>query len=264
MYESCPQRYAYRYVERRPGEFRPGQFTFGSAIHRAFEAFVRQRIGAAAQGGAGEEGTGAPGVDVLWGAFDAAMAASGLPAEEIDAARRRAAPALARFMEREAGDDTRRVGVELGFGVDIDMPGEATGLRLVGYVDRVDVRPDGTTEVIDYKTGRPRGQADVDQDPQLTAYAFACARGGLRDPATGEALAAASRLGLYFADSGSLVWTARTAAQLTAFEEHVVDTARCVRRREFAARPIPGTCHWCEYRAICPDAAIPRLRRQDE
>ena len=31
-YEYCPRRYAFRYVERLPGEVPPGQFAFGSAI----------------------------------------------------------------------------------------------------------------------------------------------------------------------------------------------------------------------------------------
>ena len=51
-YEYCPRRYAFRYVERLPGEVAPGQFAFGSAIHKAFEVFVRERIRARAAGGA--------------------------------------------------------------------------------------------------------------------------------------------------------------------------------------------------------------------
>ena len=43
-YEYCPRRYAFRYVEHLPGEVAPGQFAFGSAIHKAFEVFVRERI----------------------------------------------------------------------------------------------------------------------------------------------------------------------------------------------------------------------------
>ena len=38
-YRSCPLRYGFRYVERRPGEVSPGQFAFGNAVHKAFEAF---------------------------------------------------------------------------------------------------------------------------------------------------------------------------------------------------------------------------------
>jgi RecB family exonuclease len=108
--------------------------------------------------------------------------------------------------------------------------------------------------IVDYKTGRTRGQADVDADAQLTAYAFGCARGGLRDPATGVSLPPASRLGLYFAESGELLWTSRTDEQLGAFESGLIETVGRIHDRKFAARPAPWRCRWCEYRRECPEA----------
>ena len=94
----------------------------------------------------------------------------------------------------------------------------------------------------------------MDRDRQLTAYAFACARGGLRDPATGEVLPAAARLGLHFAETGITLWTTRSAEELEAFGDRLVDEVGAIRRREFAPRA--GTaCRWCEYRTACPDAA---------
>lgn len=258
VYRACPLRYGFRYVERRPGEVSPGQFAFGNAVHRAFEAFGLARIRARA------EGTSAPGPDVLQAALDAKLASSGLAPDEIEEARRRAVPVLARFLASEAATTAEPVAVELGFGVDVSFSaatcravGEphADRVRFVGYVDRVDRPPDGSTEIVDYKTGRSRDKAAVDADQQLTAYAFGCARGGLRDPATGEALPPASRLGLYFAESGETAWTARTAEQLAAFEAGLVETVGRIRARAFAARPAPWRCRWCEYRHECPSAA---------
>ena len=219
-YESCPLRYAYRYVERRPGEIRPGQFAYANAIHRAFEVFVRERVRARAGGCA------PPGIDVLWTGFDGALEGSGLAAEEVERARLRAATVLARFLERESASDAQPVGAEMGFGVPVEVPGETAGIRFVGYVDRVDRRADGSTEVIDYKTGRVGTQVDVDADRQLTAYAFACARGGLHDPASRETMGPASRLGLYFTDRGTLLWTTRNPDQLDEFEGHVAEIAQ--------------------------------------
>jgi RecB family exonuclease len=263
-YEACPRRYAFRYVERLPGEVRPGQFAFGNAIHKAFEIFVRQCIRVR------PEGEPAPGLDLLQRACDEVLERAGLEPEELAGARVRAVPVLARFLEREASSFSTPVAAELGFGVDVaiaaEVPAEAPGeaaaetpaatssVRFVGYVDRVDRAPDGSTEVLDYKTGRARGQVDVDADRQLTAYAYACARGALRDPATGETLPPASRLCLYFADSGAEVSTGRTPEQLAAFERDLVAMAGRVRRREFDARPDAWRCRWCEYRNLCPDA----------
>lgn len=253
VYRGCPLRYGFRYVERRPGEVIPGQFAFGNAVHKAFEAFGFARIQARLHG------TIEPGRETLQAALDAKLTRSGLSPDEVEEARRRAVPVLDRFLALEAGTTAEPVAVELGFGVDVALPGDGTGepgaVRFVGYVDRVDRAPDGSTEIVDYKTGRSRTQADVDADAQLTAYAFGCARGGLRHPATREALPPASRLGLYFAESGALAWTTRTDEQLAAFETGLVETVGRIHAREFAARPAPWRCRWCEYRGECPEVS---------
>ena len=247
-YASCPRRYAFRYVERLPGEVPHWWFTFGSAVHRAFEAFDRARIGAR------REDTPPPGYDVLERAFGEAVDAAGCDPDDAARYRARGAPALLAYLERAVTSDAEPVGVELGFGVDIAVADDETPVRFVGYIDRIDRRPDGAIEVIDHKTGRLRTQADVDRDLQLTAYAFACARGGLRDPESGEVLPPAARLGLHFAESGVMVWTTRSADELDAFGASLVAEVGAIRRREF--EPRAGTaCRWCEYRAACPDAA---------
>ncbi len=248
-YRACPLRYGFRYVERRPGDVSPGQFAFGSAVHKAFEAFGLAHIRARA------DGTAEPGPETLQDALDRKLASSGLTDDEIEAARRRAVPVLARFLEVSARTGADPVAVELGFGVGVELAGCAGGFRFVGYVDRVDRALDGTTEIVDYKTGRTRSQADVDADAQLTAYAFGCARGGLRDPATGATLPPALRLGLYFAESGEMLWTTRTDEQLAAFETGLVETVGQIHDREFPARPAPWRCRWCEYRRECPAAS---------
>jgi putative RecB family exonuclease len=248
-YRACPLRYGFRYVERRPGDVSPEQFAFGSAVHKAFEAFGLARIRASA------DGLPEPGPETLQDALDRKLGSSGLTDAEIEEARRRAVPVLARFIEIEARTEAVPVAVELGFGVGVEFGGTTGGFRFVGYVDRVDRAPDGSTQIVDYKTGRTRSQADVDTDAQLTVYAFGCARGGLRDPATGVTLPPASRLGLYFAESGELLWTTRTDEQLATFETGLVETVGRIRAREFAARPAPWRCRWCEYRGECPKAS---------
>ena len=247
-YEGCPRRYAYRYVEHLPGEVPPGQFAFGSAIHKAFEVFVRERIRARA------DGAPEPNVDLLRRACDEVLARAGLEPDELARMQAAASPVLDRFLRREAASTSTPLAAELGFGLDVALPSDAGTFRFVGYIDRVDRTPDGATEITDYKTGRPRAQAEVDRDRQLTAYAYAADCGALRDPATGNAVPPASRLCLYFAD-GTEVSTTRTVGDLDSFEQDLVAMATSARRREFDPRPAPGRCRWCEYRRTCDDAA---------
>ena len=224
------------------------RFAFGRAVHRAFEAFARARLAAR------EPAVPAAGYDLLWTTFTETIDASGCTAEDAWRWRTRGGPVLAAFLRHELASDATPVGAELGFGIDLDLPGDDTGMRFVGYIDRINRRADGSLEVIDYKTGYVRSQADVDRDVQLTAYAFALAMGGLRDPATGEILPQAERLGLYFADPGVVVWTTRSAADLDPFRARLEADVRLIRNRVFPARPAERTCRWCDYRAVCPDA----------
>lgn len=106
--------------------------------------------------------------------------------------------------------------------------------------------------MIDYKTGRARGQASVDRDEQISLYALALRAGAVRDPMSGEALAGASRLTLYFTESDLAVSTTRTDERLDAFAEGVIATVRRIRSADFAAMPDYQRCGWCDYRRVCP------------
>lgn len=57
------------------------------------------------------------------------------------------------------------------------------GLKLTGMADRLDLRKDGTVQIIDYKTGGTpsRKQARILLDPQLALEAYALANGGFAD-----------------------------------------------------------------------------------
>lgn len=248
-YEGCPRRYAFRYVEHLPGEVPPGRFAFGSAVHRAFEAFVRERIRARAEGDPG------PGLDLLARTCDEVLEQAGLEPGELAAMRAAAGPVLARFLRHDEASDATPVAVELGFGLDVALSDEGGSIRFVGYLDRVDRAPDGSTAITDYKTGRPWDPAWVHADRQLTAYAYAADRGALRDPTTGATLPRASRLSLYFAADGSEIVTTRTADDLAAFERDLVAMATSARRRVFDPRPDPRRCRWCEYAGVCGEAA---------
>ena len=247
MYESCPRRYAFRYVEHLPGHVPPGRFAFGSAIHRAFEVYVREHLPGHA------EGPQRPDLQVLREACDEVLDRAGLGPDELTRLRAAAGPVLERFLQREVTLDTTPVAAELGFGIDVALPHARSSIRFVGYIDRVDRASDGSTVICDYKTGRTRSQAEVDADRQLTAYAYAASRGALCDPSSGEPLVPASRLSLYFADDGSEVTTTRTPAELARFEHELVAMATAARERRFDARPEPWRCHWCEYREPCAD-----------
>ena len=84
--------------------------------------------------------------------------------------REKAVAALTRYWELDQKRAGKPVWFERGFSFKL-------GPHLVrGRVDRVDELPDGSFELIDYKTGRPKSEDDLRDDVQLSLYQLGGAR----------------------------------------------------------------------------------------
>ena len=247
MYGECPLQYAFQKVYRIPVSETPGYFEFGHVIHRAFEVYARNRRDEVA---AGRE---APGYDELKKAFDAAWQPRNFAdAQAADHYANRAEPALRRFYDREVANLAQAVDFEAGFTLELPSGSDEPAVLLYGIIDRIDRHPDGTIEITDYKTGKPKNQKDVDEDEQLSAYALAVSMGAVADPLTKKRLPAATKLTLYFTETDQAMSTTRTPEQLDAFRLTVLEKARRIRSGDFTASPDMWRCGRCDYRLICP------------
>ena len=61
-YQTCPRKFAFKYIDQVPEEFKPSSLAFGSAFHSAVERVQEARL----------QGTKLPGVEDLLAVFDAA------------------------------------------------------------------------------------------------------------------------------------------------------------------------------------------------
>ena len=129
------------------------------------------------------------------------------------------------------------VALERYFVLELDAPDGSEPILVNGVIDRIDRHPDGSIEIIDYKTGRSKSQTQVDNDDQLSTYALAMARGAVTDDATGEPLPAASKLTLYFTESDTAVSTTRTPEQLEEHAGALTSLALSLRSGDFTAMP---------------------------
>ncbi|HVU91416.1 MAG TPA: PD-(D/E)XK nuclease family protein [Jatrophihabitans sp.] len=121
------------------------------------------------------------------------------------------------------------------------------GLRMRGYVDRIDVNQAGDLRVVDYKTGSiPREAYEAKALFQMKFYALVLWR-------TRGVVPRQLRL-LYLADSDSLSYTPE-AEELERFERTVLAVWSAIQRALESGdfRPNPSRlCDWCGHKALCP------------
>ena len=117
---------------------------------------------------------------------------------------------------------------------------------LRGRVDRVDRLPDGDYELIDYKTGRPKTQAQLREDVQLALYAV-----GAREAWRLEASPAGLPLRPRRPEGPAARPTTSTADWIT---ETVCEVADGILGQGFEPTPSYAACSICDYRIACPAA----------
>ncbi len=125
------------------------------------------------------------------------------------------------------------VGLEVGFTIKV---GAAT---VKGRMDRIDRMPDGSVEILDYKTGRAKDNPDKDQ---LFIYQLAVSQVLKEKP---------GQLTFLYMDGLSRVSFLATPEELAVFEERMSKTAEAIRRSDFLATPSVLACKFCDFRSIC-------------
>jgi putative RecB family exonuclease len=121
------------------------------------------------------------------------------------------------------------------------------GVRLRGFVDRVDVAPAGQTRIVDYKTGNsPSELFEGKALFQLKFYALVMWRVSGTIPAMLQLLYLGDAQVLRYApDEADLLATERKVRALWAAIE------RALANRDFPPRP-SRLCDWCAHQALCP------------
>src|SRR2546427_4994960 len=223
-YLRCPQMYQYRFVFRLPTRPKP-QMQFGRILHDALKD---------ALGGIDRE------TSLTWAMVDSAYV-SAWAKERFCAPEQ--APSLQdlgrTYLRRafDAGDRSKPVLMEQPFSLRVD------GLRLTGRIDRVDRHPDGSYEVIDYKTGSAKRAAELQRDLQLGVYALAAREVFRFDPLS---------LSYYYLETSERVTVDKPQERLEDDRQTIVKVAEGIRAELFPARPGRKKCPGCDFRPARP------------
>ncbi len=125
---------------------------------------------------------------------------------------------------------------------------EVEGLTLRGYVDRLDIAPDGAMRVVDYKTGRsPREAFEGKALFQMKFYALVLWRQRGVIP---------KLLQLVYLGNGEIVRYEPDERDLLALERNVQALWQAIVRASETGdwRPrVSKLCGWCDFKDLCPE-----------
>ena len=223
-YRLCPLKYKFARVFRIPQEPTIHQ-RFGIVLHQVLERFHQQSDRS---------------LDALMELFHASWRRSGFGDSDDELQfRERAVAALESYWHRERSSDSEAVWFERSFAFKI-------GPHLLrGRVDRVDRHPDGSYELIDYKTGRAKTEQELREDVQLSVYQM-----GARE-SWGLETSAQSYL---YVLTGEQVPVEHSEEELARVRATVTEIAAGILGQRFEPTPSPDVCRFCDYRIICPAA----------
>jgi ATP-dependent DNA helicase UvrD/PcrA len=223
-YRICPLKYKFARVFRIPQEPTINQ-RFGIVMHQVLERFHT-------------EGGGS--LERLRELFEISWRRSGFGDSDDELQfRERAVASLERYWRQNDASEAEPVWFERSFAFKI-------GPHLLrGRVDRVDRHPDGSFELIDYKTGKAKTQDELREDVQLSVYQM-----GARESWRLET----SAQSYFYVLTGEKVPVEHSAEELERVRATVSEIAGGILKQRFEPTPSPDVCRFCDYRIICPAA----------
>ena len=149
---------------------------------------------------------------------------------------------LNQFYKTECHPPVKPLGIELKFSFVLK-----NGVKVSGKIDRVDPRPNGGIEIIDYKTGEDNPKAKAAHELQLAIYALAATK--IKDEIFNHK-AEEITLTLHFLEGNTKKSMAFTKEDLEKFENELVEKIKEIENSDFKCSG-NVLCLNCEFKMLC-------------
>jgi len=226
-YRRCPQQYAFSYLwSLREGP--RAALSFGSVMHTTIKRFMEQlKKGAKLS------------FEEVRRIYETEWTSAGYEDEYQEAEYKKdGLEQLKAFHSAMVAEPPEILEQEKGFELPL-----ANDVILTGRMDQVNGLGRSDVEIVDYKTGKPKKEADARKGLQLSIYALAAKEIFEWNPV---------RLVFHYLQNNTTQETTRDAKQIGEAEKIVQETAADIRAKQFP--PKRGfACRSCAYKLICPE-----------
>jgi DNA helicase-2/ATP-dependent DNA helicase PcrA len=226
-YRTCPQRYLFGYLwSLREGP--KAAMTFGAVMHTTIKRFVDQL----------RKGVKLP-FDEVQRIFEMEWNSKGYEDEyQEEEYKKDGLEQLRAFHAGMMAELPQALEQEKAFELPLD-----NNVIIKGRIDQINsLGNKRDVEIVDYKTGRPKKDADAKKDLQLSLYALAVKEILELEPV---------RLVFHYLQNNQRQETTRDAKQLDEAQRVVQQAAADIRAGEFPAKR-GFVCRTCAYQPICP------------
>jgi len=225
-YKQCPRKYKF-YVDKAPQD--PDKtlaLRFGKTVHAALEHAFKDRYLP-------------PSVAEVLSFYDKLWTPEGMPSEEV-AQFEEGRNVLRGYLAQNPPQKTHAIAVEKKFSLSLDATHE-----LIGVVDRIDQLPDGSFEIIDYKTSKQIPDAEkLNQNWQLAIYQYVEEKKLQSDRV---------RASLVFVMHGGHKLTYRFSnEELEKIRQEVLTEIRQIEEDTAFKTRTGWWCNTCQYQYCCP------------
>src|SRR2546423_2841490 len=225
-YRKCPQKYLFAYQwSLREGP--KATLTFGRVMHSTIRRIMTEF----------KRGNALP-FEEVQRLYETEWSTVGFEDEYQEGEYKKDGLEQLRLLHQSLLDDAPQI---LELEKTFELPVE-NNVVLKGRIDQINALGGGAVEIVDYKTGRPKKDAEARKDLQLSIYAMAAKEILELNP---------TNLVFHYLLNNERQETNRTAKQLDEAQQVVQSVAADIRAKSFP--PKEGfSCRSCAYRPICP------------